>query len=52
VRAAGVRAVGAAGEYEHVAAIEALRDDPDPTVRAAVEKALERLAVRLDRSLG
>ncbi|ONI69403.1 hypothetical protein BWI15_22730 [Kribbella sp. ALI-6-A] len=52
VRAAGVRAVGAAGEYEHVEAIEALRDDPDPTVRAAVEKALERLAARLDRSLG
>ncbi|WP_432950316.1 HEAT repeat domain-containing protein [Kribbella sp. CA-253562] len=52
VRAAGVRAVGAAGEYEHVRAVEALRDDPDPTVRAAVEKALERLAARLDRSLG
>jgi hypothetical protein len=51
VRAAGVRAIGAAGEFEHVEVVEELRDDPDPTVRAAVERALERLAVRLDREL-
>lgn len=51
VRAAGVRAVGAAGEFEHVAAVEALRDDPDQAVRAAVERALDRLANRLDREL-
>jgi hypothetical protein len=51
VRAAAVRAVGAAGEYEHAEAIEPLRDDPDPTVRAAVEKAEEKLATRLDRPL-
>jgi hypothetical protein len=51
VRAAGVRAIGAAGEFEHAKAVERLRDDPDPTVRAAVERALERLKVRLDREL-
>lgn len=51
VRAAGVRAIGAAGEFEHVKAVEDLRDDPDPTVRVAVERALERLKVRLDREL-
>ena len=51
VRATAVRAVGAAGEYEHVAAIEELRDDPDQTVRAAVERALEKLERRLDRDL-
>ena len=51
VRAAGVRALGAAGEYEHAAAVEQLRDDPDHAVRAAVERALERLESRLDREL-
>lgn len=51
VRAAGVRAVGAAGEFEHVEAVERLRDDPDPAVRVAVEQALDRLAKRLDRQL-
>lgn len=51
VRAAAVRALGAAGEYEHAQAIEDLRDDPDHTVRAAVERALERLQRRLDRDL-
>ncbi|TWD83838.1 HEAT repeat protein [Kribbella amoyensis] len=51
VRAAAVRAVGAAGEYEHVEAIEAHRDDPDQAVRAAVERALDQLATRLDRDL-
>jgi hypothetical protein len=51
VRAAGVRAVGAAGEFEHVEEVERLRDDPDPAVRVAVEQALDRLAKRLDRQL-
>jgi HEAT repeat protein len=51
VRAAAVRAVGAAGEFEHVEAVEGLADDPDHTVRAAVERALERLERRLDREL-
>lgn len=52
VRAAAVRAVGAAGEYEHAEAVGALKDDPDNAVRAAVERALERLERRLDRKLG
>jgi hypothetical protein len=51
VRAAAVRAIGAAGEFEHVEAVEELLDDPDHTVRAAVERALDRLERRLDRQL-
>ncbi|HEU4948370.1 MAG TPA: HEAT repeat domain-containing protein [Kribbella sp.] len=51
VRATAVRAIGVAGEFEHVPAVEELRDDPDPAVRAAVERALERLVDRLDREL-
>lgn len=51
VRAAGVRALGAAGEYEHAEAIKSLRSDPDNAVRIAVDRALERLAQRLDRDL-
>jgi HEAT repeat protein len=51
VRAAAVRAVGPAGEYEHAPAVEALRDDPDNAVRMAVERALEKLSQRLDRPL-
>lgn len=51
VRAAAVRAVGAAGEYEHAEAVVALRDDPDNAVRVAVERALDRLERRLDRGL-
>ncbi|MGW7685879.1 HEAT repeat domain-containing protein [Kribbella sp. NPDC054772] len=49
VRVAAVRAIGAAGEFEHAAAIRPLADDPDQTVRAAVERALEKLEERLDR---
>ncbi|MET9311497.1 HEAT repeat domain-containing protein [Kribbella sp. NPDC003505] len=49
VRAAVVRAVGAAGEFEHAEAIRRLADDPDQTVRAAVERALTKLEERLDR---
>jgi HEAT repeat protein len=51
VRAAAVRAVGAAGEYEHAEALEELTDDPDATVRAAVDRALQRLEDRLDRDV-
>ena len=51
VRASAVRAIGAAGEFEHAQAIEHLRDDPDQAVRVAVERALERLERRLDREL-
>ncbi len=49
VRATAVRAVGAAGEAEHAAAIAGLREDEDQAVRATVEKALERMSRRLDR---
>jgi hypothetical protein len=52
VRAAAVRALGAAGESEHVEPVQDLRDDEDNAVRAAVERALDRLALRLDRDLG
>jgi hypothetical protein len=51
VRAAGVRALGAAGEYEHLEAVRELRDDPDVAVRAAVERAMDQLASRLDRAV-
>ncbi|MFI5736566.1 HEAT repeat domain-containing protein [Kribbella sp. NPDC051587] len=47
VRAAAVRAIGVAGESEHVEAVEELAGDPDHTVRAAVERALARLSERL-----
>ncbi|MEU4601364.1 HEAT repeat domain-containing protein [Kribbella sp. NPDC023972] len=51
VRATTARAVGAAGEAEHAGALQDLLDDPEHTVRAAAEKALDRLETRLDRSL-
>ncbi|WP_433022650.1 HEAT repeat domain-containing protein [Kribbella sp. CA-294648] len=51
VRAAAVRAIGAAGEFEHAEALRDLLDDPDVTVRAAVERAIERLTRRLDRTM-
>jgi hypothetical protein len=51
VRAAAVRAIGAAGEAEHAAALGPLTDDEDHTVRAAVERALDQLSRRLDRPL-
>ncbi|MET7282660.1 HEAT repeat domain-containing protein [Kribbella sp. NPDC005582] len=51
VRAAAVRAIGAAGEFEHAAAVEELAGDPDSTVRAAVERALAKLGERLDRPM-
>ena len=51
VRAAGVRALGVAGEYEHLEAVRELRDDPEPAVRAAVDRALDRLAKRLEREV-
>lgn len=51
VRAAAVRAVGAAGEFEHALKLKALQDDPDTAVRVAVEMALEKASARLDRDL-
>ncbi len=50
VRAVTARAVGAAGEAEHAEALQNLLNDRDNTVRAAAEKALDRLEARLDRS--
>ncbi|WP_233712432.1 HEAT repeat domain-containing protein [Kribbella turkmenica] len=51
VRSTTARAVGAAGEAEHADALLELLGDPDHTVRAAAEKALDRMEARLDRSL-
>jgi hypothetical protein len=48
-RSVAVRAIGVAGEAEHAAAIAELRGDEEPSVRADVERALERLSHRLDR---
>lgn len=48
VRAAAVRALGAAGDTEHVAAVRELTDDPADDVRRAASRALERMAARLD----
>jgi hypothetical protein len=51
VRVVALRAIGAAGESEHAAAAAELRADEDPAVRAAAERALERLSSRLDRTV-
>lgn len=49
VRAAAARALAVAGDTEHVAVVAALEDDPDPAVRRAAGRSLERLRRRLDR---
>lgn len=51
VRAVAVRAIGVAGEAEHAGPVAALSDDDDRTVRAAVERALDRMSARLDRPM-
>ncbi|MFC0625394.1 HEAT repeat domain-containing protein [Kribbella deserti] len=51
VRAAGARALGAAGESEHAEPLKSLRNDPDPTVRTTATRALTTLATRLGRPL-
>ncbi|EWT06930.1 hypothetical protein N864_11940, partial [Intrasporangium chromatireducens Q5-1] len=51
VRVAALRVLGASAEGEHVPAVRAALGDPDETVRAAAERALRRLADRLDRPL-
>lgn len=50
VRAAAIRALGVVGEYEHAELIQRVTD-ADPVVRVAVDAALRRLRVRLDRAL-
>jgi HEAT repeat protein len=48
VRAAVARALGVVGDTEHVEVVRRLLDDPDSGVRAAAERALPRIADRLD----
>jgi HEAT repeats len=48
VRAAAARALGAAGDVEHVTAVGDLLDDGSEEVRRAARRALERMRTRLD----
>ena len=48
LRAAAARALGAAGDVEHLAAVEDLLDDPSEEVRRAAHRARERMRSRLD----
>jgi HEAT repeat protein len=48
VRAAAARALGVAGDTEHVAVVRDLSDDPADDVRRAASRALEMMEVRLD----
>jgi hypothetical protein len=48
VRAAAARALGEAGDVEHVPVVRRLRNDASEEVRRAAGRALDRLAQRLD----
>jgi hypothetical protein len=48
VRVAAARALAVAGDTEHVEVVDGLLDDPDPVVRRAAARSLERLRARLD----
>ncbi len=48
VRATAARALGAAGDTEHVAAVRLLLEDGSEEVRGAAGRALERMEARLD----
>lgn len=48
VRAQAVRTLGIVGDTEHVDVVGAALDDPDVGVRVAAERAMTRLAERLD----
>ncbi|MGN6577539.1 MAG: HEAT repeat domain-containing protein [Nocardioides sp.] len=48
VRAAALRALGAAGDVEHVPAVRDALDDDVPEVGAAAARALDRMGARLD----
>lgn len=48
VRLQAARAIGAAGDTEHVDAVRSLLDDQDPAVRRAAGRALDQLITRLD----
>lgn len=49
VRAAAARALAVVGDTEHVAAVDALLDDPEEAVRVAAARARAAMARRLDR---
>lgn len=51
VRAAALRVLGVTGEAEHAEGVRRGRDDPEPAVRDAAERALQLLQERLDRPL-
>ena len=48
VRAAALRALGAAGDVEHVPAVRGALEDDAEEVRAAAARALDRMRTRLD----
>jgi HEAT repeat protein len=50
VRAQAIRTLGAVGDTEHVDTVDAALGDPEISVRTAAERALARLAERLDLS--
>lgn len=50
VRAAAIRALGAAGDVEHVDAVRVALDDGAEEVRRAAARALDRMGTRLDLS--
>jgi hypothetical protein len=49
VRVAAARALAVVGDTEHLACVEALREDPDESVRVAADRALATMRRRLDR---
>ena len=50
VRAAAMRALAVAGDTEHVEVVQRHLDVPDPAVRRAAGRSLERIKHRLDRA--
>ncbi|MGZ4466734.1 MAG: HEAT repeat domain-containing protein [Nocardioides sp.] len=52
VRAQALRALGAAGDTEHLDVVRAAHDDPDPDVRRQAARALDAMAARLDLGPG
>jgi HEAT repeat protein len=51
VRAAAVRALAVVGEAEDADAVRECLDDPESSVAAAAERALQAMSKRLDRAL-
>ncbi len=48
VRVAALRVLGAVGEHEHLALVDGARDDTEPSVAVAAERARHLLCRRLD----